>query len=89
MIRGKFAHNSKHVVMLKKHHDSNKSSTVDGGSMISIKTKNPTLYTQVKQPETIGKPIPAPVSAVISGNGLDLIQFPKQIKKKKITLSSK
>lgn len=84
MIRGKFTHNSRHVVALKRKLDS---STIDGGSMISIKTKNPSMYTEVKQPLTIGKPSPAPVNSIITGNGLDLLRFPKQVKKKKITLT--
>lgn len=61
---------------------------VSGGSMISIKTK-PVTSTDVKPVETAGPPTPAPVTAVITGNGLDAIKFPKAVNKKKITLSLK
>lgn len=62
--------------------------SVSGGSMISIKAK-PVTSTDVKIPSSIGAPVPAPVSAVISGDGLDILKFPKQVVKKKITLSLK
>lgn len=74
-------HNPRHMVMIGKN-------SVSGGSMISIKTK-PITSTDVKVPEAASAPTPAPVTAVITGNGLDLIKFPKQVNKKKITLSLK
>ena len=77
-------HNPRQIV--KSKHNAN--TNVSGGSMISIKTK-PVTSTDVKAAETVGPPKPAPVNAVISGNGLDVIKFPKQGYKKKITMTLK
>lgn len=74
-------HNPRRIVKTKLN-------SVSGGSMISIKTKRETS-TDVRPAETAGPPKPATVTAVISGDGLDVIKFPKSVNKKKITLSLK